>query len=135
MSVHDFGGVLVSVETDVLAYDLFWEGRKEEFHRKRNSIKMYEDLSPEQRVVIYKKMKHVLSIMIDNLPEWLPVSFSAEQPGEALKLEFTLGVGDIDEDITDTYNQTSLMLEESAKEIIAMLSNWEDEELGPSNEA
>jgi hypothetical protein len=126
MAKFVYGDVDVSVNEDVILHDLLWESRKVEFERVRNSKLMYESFDPLVKEALLERVKHVLSVMQDNVAEWVPDSFARQEIGSCLRLEFDIMVGLVEEDIIDKYELPSDMFNAAKSELLEILENWND---------
>jgi hypothetical protein len=128
MSIYDFGGVETNVDIDVLTPAMAWEARKVTYKKKCESKEIYELMSEEEREVVVKRVRRALEVMHDNIERWLPYSFSLNDIGTCLTIEYNMLVTDIEADRAENELTTSNRLKEAGQELKKLIKELEDED-------
>ncbi len=74
-------------------------------------------MSTAQREATVQRIKRAIEVMHDNVEAWLPVSFSMDEVGSSLQIQYSLVVTDIENDEAEAALVTSHRLAEAGEEL------------------
>lgn len=125
--LFDYAGFEVSVDTDIMTPALLWESRHIEWSRRMQSREISDKLSDDAREVVVEKVRRCMEVMHDYADEWVPDSFSLDECGATLKIELSLLVTDLEEDVIERYRATSVRRREAMNDLKRLLEEDENE--------
>lgn len=128
MKTHNFAGVEVSVDLDVLTPALAFEARHDIWPRRDLNIEAFRSMSLEEQSAVIKRIKLALEVMHDNVETWLPAGFSFNEVGTCLNINYSLIVTDIEADIARESLTTTQKILETREELEQMALNWDEDE-------
>ena len=115
--VLELDGVEVWVESSMLTPETHWENRHEIFLQVKHSRAVWKNMTNEEREAIVKKVAGSLYVMADTVENWIPDSFTGERSGDALKIELTLAMAEIDTAVSRN-REASLKSLSDARDVI-----------------
>jgi hypothetical protein len=114
---YNFAGVPTVINDDPLTPTLHWEARHIDFEKRQESKRIYSNMSTAQREATVQRIKRAIEVMHDNVEAWLPVSFSMDEVGSSLQIQYSLVVTDIENDEAEAALVTSHRLAEAGEEL------------------
>lgn len=126
MGTHNYAGIDVEVKEDILTPDIHWQNRHDTFKRVKRSRSIYMALSPEQKLVLTKKLRGALAVMYDRAEEWIPDSFTGNELGSALKVEMTFVMTEVDSSVSDILEASSYKLKEALDGMMSAMDDLDD---------
>lgn len=118
-----FSDLPIKVGYSKLDPDFFWENRHSLFQAAKHSRAIWSVMTEEERDAILSKVRDSLAVMLDRVDEWVPESFTGVEVGEAINIELTLLMADVDSAVATTVQSSSMKLNESLSEFSKVIED------------
>lgn len=92
-----------------------------------NSREISDNMSDDEREVVVEKVRRCMEVMHDYADEWVPDAFSLDESGAMLRIELSLLVTDLEEDVIERYRATSVRRREAMKDLKRLLEEDKNE--------
>jgi hypothetical protein len=109
--------------------DKWWDVRSAVMAGQEDSVKAWEEFTPEQQMNIREHLQKMLIIFHDTVDEWLPYSLEMQNPGEAFLIQVWCMAVDIDFDDyrLGVTSKDRARIREEAKQVVADMERWRQE--------
>lgn len=128
MNTHNFGGVEVTVDLDVLTPTLAFEARHDMWPQRDQNIEAFRSMTLEEQSAVIKRIQMALEVMHDNVETWLPAGFSFNDIGTCININYSLVVTDIEADVAKESLVTTRKILEARQELQQMMLEWDEDE-------